>query len=49
MTRAWELRAFGLEHLVLVERPVPEPGPGEVVVRVRAAALNSRDLQIVHD
>jgi NADPH:quinone reductase-like Zn-dependent oxidoreductase len=49
VTRAWELQAFGLEHLVLVERPVPEPGPGEVVVRVRAAALNSRDLQIAHD
>ena len=47
--RAWELQHFGLEHLRLVERPVPEPGPGEVLVRVRAAALNSRDLQVIHD
>jgi NADPH:quinone reductase-like Zn-dependent oxidoreductase len=47
--RAWELQDFGLEHLMLVERPVPEPAPGQVLVRVGAAALNSRDLQIVHD
>lgn len=47
--RAWELQRFGLEHLRLVERPVPEPGPGQVLVRVRAAALNSRDLQVIHD
>jgi NADPH:quinone reductase-like Zn-dependent oxidoreductase len=47
--RAWELQRFGLDHLRLVERPVPEPGPGEVLVRIRAAALNSRDLQVIHD
>jgi NADPH:quinone reductase-like Zn-dependent oxidoreductase len=47
--RAWELRDFGFEHLVLADRPVPEPGPGQVAVRVRGAALNSRDLQILHD
>ena len=47
--RAWELRDFGWENLALAERPVPEPGPGQVLVRVGGAALNSRDLQIVHD
>lgn len=47
--RAWELRAFGWEQLVLADRPIPEPGPGQVVVRVGGAALNSRDLQIIHD
>ena len=47
--RAWELRDFGWENLVLAERPVPEPGPGQVLVRVGGAALNSRDLQILHD
>jgi NADPH:quinone reductase-like Zn-dependent oxidoreductase len=47
--RAWELRDFGWENLVLTERPVPEPGPGQVLVRVGGAALNSRDLQILHD
>jgi NADPH:quinone reductase-like Zn-dependent oxidoreductase len=29
---------------VIVERPVPEPGPGEAVVRVYASSLNYHDL-----
>lgn len=37
---------FGLDHLALADRPDPTPGPGQVVVRVRAAALNYRDLLI---
>lgn len=28
------------------ERPTPEPGPGQVLVRLRAASLNYRDLSI---
>lgn len=39
--------AFGLENLKLVERPDPEPGHGEVLVRMRAASLNYRDLLMV--
>src|ERR1700716_840948 len=31
----------------LVERPVPSPGPGQIVVRMRAASLNYRDLLTV--
>ena len=42
-----ELRAWGLENLVLAERPEPQPGPRQVVVRVRAASLNYRDLLLV--
>ena len=38
---------FGLENLALSERPDPTPGPGQVLVRVRAASLNYRDLLIV--
>lgn len=38
---------FGLERLRLVERPSPEPGPHEVVVRMRAVSLNYRDLLVV--
>ncbi len=38
--------AFGLENLSFVERPDPAPGPGQVLVRVRAASLNYRDLLI---
>lgn len=39
-----ELRKDGLEHLVPAERPRPEPKPGEVLVRMRAASINYRDL-----
>lgn len=46
--RAFEIRdAFGLDHLALVERPDPVPGPTEVLVRLRAASLNYRDLMVV--
>jgi NADPH:quinone reductase-like Zn-dependent oxidoreductase len=38
--------AFGLDNLALADRPDPTPGPGEVLVRVRAASLNYRDLMI---
>ena len=33
----------GPEVLHLVEREVPEPGPGEVVVRVRVSGVNPTD------
>jgi NADPH:quinone reductase-like Zn-dependent oxidoreductase len=45
--RTVEAPAFGIDALRLVERPVPRPGPGEVLVRVRAASLNYRDLVIL--
>ena len=38
--------AFGLGNLDVVDRPDPTPGPGQVLVRVRAASLNYRDLLI---
>jgi len=38
---------FGLDHLDLVELPDPRPGPNEVLVRVRAVALNARDLSMI--
>jgi NADPH2:quinone reductase len=34
----------GPEVLVLVERPVPQPGPGEVLVKVAAAGVNRPDV-----
>lgn len=37
---------FGLENLAFQDRPDPAPGPGQVLVRVRAASLNYRDLLI---
>ena len=33
----------GPESLELVDQPDPTPGPGTVLVRLRAAALNYRD------
>lgn len=38
---------FGFENMNFVERPTPTPGPTQVVVRVRAASLNYRDLLII--
>jgi putative PIG3 family NAD(P)H quinone oxidoreductase len=40
--KAVTIRAGG--ELVLAEHPDPEPGAGEVLVRVRAAALNGADM-----
>src|SRR5207248_4571262 len=34
----------GAEGLGLIERPVPQPGPGEVLVRVAAAGINRPDI-----
>ncbi|MBF0588492.1 MAG: NAD(P)-dependent alcohol dehydrogenase [Magnetococcales bacterium] len=39
--------AFGLENLKLAKRDMPEPGPGQVVVKMGAASLNFRDLMMV--
>ncbi|RJQ09445.1 MAG: zinc-binding dehydrogenase [Bacillota bacterium] len=39
------LREYG-SPLALEERPVPEPGPGEAVIRVRACGLCGTDLKI---
>jgi NADPH:quinone reductase-like Zn-dependent oxidoreductase len=36
--------AFGLENLKIVERDRPAPGPGQVLLRMRAMSLNYRDL-----
>lgn len=44
--RAVELRAPGLDRLEIVDRPERDPGPGEVLMRVRCAALNFRDLVV---
>ena len=46
--RVFEIQgSFGLENLRLAERPDPEPGPGQVLLDMRAMSLNYRDLLMV--
>lgn len=40
--------AFGIDNLVLSERPQPPVGYGQVCIKVRAASLNYRDLLVVN-
>lgn len=44
--KVFELRDWSLDGLTLTQRPVPVPGPGEVLIRMKAAALNYRDLLV---
>jgi hypothetical protein len=43
--KAWVLG--GPEELALVEKPVPEPGLAEVLVRIDAVAICATDLEII--
>ena len=43
--KAWTLG--GPEELSLVDKPVPEPGPAEVLVRIDAVAICATDLEII--
>ena len=45
--RFYDFAEFGLEQLTLREGAAPEPGPGEVRVRLQALSLNYRDVLIV--
>lgn len=45
--RQWQIPAFGLDSLALVEEETPVPGTGQVLVRVHAISLNYRDLMVV--
>ncbi len=46
--KVMELRDdWGLEHLQLADRPKPEPGPGEVLIAMKAASLNFRDTVMI--
>lgn len=44
--RAAVIPQFGLDHLSITDRPTPTPGPGQVLVAVRAVSLNYRDLLV---
>lgn len=46
--KAWQLQdAFGLDNLKLIMQPVPTPSAREVLVRLHAVSLNSRDLRMI--
>jgi len=45
--RAMEARDFSIDALKLGERPVPKARRGEILVRIKAASLNYRDLAIL--
>ena len=45
--KVFEIRGdWGFDHLQLGTRPDPQPGPGQVLLRMRAASLNYRDLVV---
>ena len=46
--KAYELQGpGGIDAMMLVEKPVPVPGPGQVLVKLKAATINYRDLLTV--
>jgi NADPH:quinone reductase-like Zn-dependent oxidoreductase len=46
--KAYELQGpEGIDGMKLVDKPTPAPGPGQVLVRLKAATLNYRDLLTV--
>lgn len=45
--QVWQIGSFGVDKLELVERATPEPGPGEVLVKIHAISFNFRDLMMV--
>ena len=46
--KVWQVaREWSIDGMEMVDRPEPEPGPGQIVVRMRAASLNYRDLLTV--
>ncbi|MBT3661692.1 MAG: NAD(P)-dependent alcohol dehydrogenase [Rhodospirillaceae bacterium] len=48
--KAWEIVSDGsIDALALNDRPMPEPGPGQVLVKVGASSVNYRDLSTILD
>jgi len=45
--KVFEVRAFGIDQLAQAERETPRPRSREVLVRLKAASLNYRDLMVV--
>jgi len=46
--KVYQIQRFGHpDGLEMIDQPDPQPGPGQVLVRIRAASLNYRDLTIM--
>lgn len=45
--RVWQISSFGIDSLEFTERQDPEPGPGQVLIRVHAISFNFRDLMMI--
>jgi NADPH:quinone reductase-like Zn-dependent oxidoreductase len=46
--KAWQFERYGAPDVMqLTERPVPQPGPGEVLVKVLASGINPSDVKNV--
>ena len=45
--RVCQVPSFGIDSLELVERPTPQAGAGEVLIKIHAVSLNYRDLMMV--
>ncbi len=45
--KAYEIQKFGLDGLAVADRPIPEPGTHQVLVKMHAWSLNYRDLMTV--
>ena len=45
--KQWQIPAFDIDSLTLVEKQPLEPGPGQVQVKIHAISLNYRDLMVV--
>jgi NADPH:quinone reductase-like Zn-dependent oxidoreductase len=44
--KAWQLEGWSLDSLRIVDRQRPSAGPGQVLLRMKAASLNYRDLVV---
>lgn len=45
--KAWQIQGNGLENIKQIEVAIPEPGPRQLLVKVKAVSLNYRDKAIV--
>ncbi|MBI3912357.1 MAG: alcohol dehydrogenase catalytic domain-containing protein [Armatimonadetes bacterium] len=46
--RRWELTGAGLDRLRIVERPTPQPGPDQLLVRIDACGICFSDMKILN-